>query len=152
MLLPWEFSVQDNCPLLFSLFQANHNILQNSKAFPQYQVCSMFFHNAYTFCLAVCQKLSEPHFCSPVCGALISEQIPYKFFRFSEPCHSTGLSFLSLEQSICRRADSGRGGIRSQQINATAENNTLSDYGYGTSVWICCPQNKIRWKSVRCCN
>lgn len=137
MLTLWKFYPQDNCPLLFSLFQANHNIPQNSKAFQQYQVCSAFFHNAYTFCLAVCQKLSTPHFCLPRFDALISAQIPYKFSHSLELCHSTGFSFLSLAQSICRRADSGRDGIRSQQINVTAENNTLSDYGYGTSVWIC---------------
>ena len=73
----------------------------------------------------MCQKLSAPHFCSPGSGALISAQTPYKFFCFSELCRSTGFSFLSLARSICRRADSGRGGIRSQQINVTTENNTL---------------------------
>lgn len=93
MLPPWKFSPQDNCPLLFSLFQANRNIPQNSKAFQQYQVCSAFFHNAYTFCLAVCQKLSAPHFCLPECGALISVQTPYKFYHSSELCRSTGFSF-----------------------------------------------------------
>lgn len=40
---------------------------------------------------------------------------------------------MSLAQSICHKADSGRGGIRSQQINVTAENNTLSGYGYGNN-------------------
>ena len=59
-------------------------------------------------------------------GALISAQIPCKFYHYSELCRSTGFSFLSLAQSICHKADSGRGGIRSQQINVTAENNTLS--------------------------
>ena len=136
MLPLWKFYPQDSCLLQFLLFQANHNIPQNSKAFPQHRVRSVFFHNAYTFCLAVCQKLSAPHFCLPVCGALILVQIPYKFSHSSEPCRSTGFSFLSLARSICRRADSGRGGIHSQQINATAENNTLSGCGYGTSVWI----------------